>query len=300
MSLTSQTQMEQAGSSFAAPANNALLPPVAAPRKDPNYASMARLASLPPAGYTSDDSKGKIVIYLPYLPENLEFPRENTYQARESNQAMPDGFWIYQSTSPLEINLEFTLHYTDDLCIEGSKTLLEIAAKFHALMLPASNSVARKTNSPPAISTSDSASSIELNDSTTQLSASDAARNISAQLNVKFPPACSLRLIQAGSGGLGVNCVGFIKSAVPILHGPYMQSTDGGAYNLPSAATYKFTFVHNPSYTNYFANGEIKFINAFGPDVFNFFYNTAHLSALTGETYSDIEDLDQTTSAPGT
>lgn len=290
--------MEQAGSAFAPPANNAILPPVAAPRKNLSQASMARLATLPPAGYTSDNAIGKIVIYLPYLPENLEFPRENTYQARESNQVMPDGFWIYQSTSPLELSMEFTLHYTDPLCTEGSKTLLQIAAMFHALLLPASNSSVRRTQSPPATSTGNSETSVELNDLTTQPLSADAAQSISKQLNVKFPPACSLRLIQAGAGGFGVNCVGFVKSATPTLHGPYMQSVDGGAYNLPSAATYKFTFVHNPSYTNYFAN--VAFVNAFGPDVYNFFYNTAHLSALAQETYSDIEDLNPTTSAPST
>jgi len=105
----------------------------------------------------------------------------------------------------------------------------------------------------------------------------------------KYPPACSLRLIQAGARGLGVHFVGFVKNAVPIVHGPYMQSSDSNVYNMPSAMTYRFTFVHNPSYTGTLKVG--RFVNAFGPDVFQYFYNTAHLAPLTQNTYADVEAL---------
>jgi len=106
----------------------------------------------------------------------------------------------------------------------------------------------------------------------------------------KYPPACSLRLIQAGAQGLGVHMIGFVKDTTPIFHGPWMQTADGGnSYNLPTACTYRFTFVHNPSYTNTLQFG--KFINAYGPDIFQYFYNTAHLGPLTQNTYADVEAL---------
>jgi hypothetical protein len=286
---------QQAGAVFEVANDNALLVPVDAPRKSLNYRSMARLATIPATGYASEDAVGKVVIYLPYLPESIEFPRENNYDQAGSNLVMPDGLWIYQSTNPLELNLEFTLHYTDDLCIEGSKTLLDIASRFHTLLLPASNDPSRsRAKSPPATGTGASATSQELQLQSAAVQSEDALKNTTNVQNAsyKYPPACSLRLIQAGARGLGVHCVGFIKAATPIFHGPYMQTVDGGnAYNLPTAATYRFTFVHNPSYTGTMKIG--KFVNAFGPDVFEYFYNTAHLGPLTQNTYADVEDLDQ-------
>ena len=294
MSIQSNVENQQdAGAGFAPSDSNANLSPILAPRKSLNFRNMARLSTLPAAGYTSDDQEGKITIYLPHLPETLEFPRANNYDQQGNNLVMPDGLFIYQSTNPLEIQLEFTLHYTDDLCVEGSKTLLDIAARLSSLLLPASNDPLRnRTKAPPATTGNTSATSQEMQLQTTTRQSEDAVKSVTntTDSTYKYPPACSLRLIQAGAQGLGVHMIGFVKEATPIFHGPYMQTTDSGnSYNLPSACTYKFTFVHNPSYTNTLQFG--KFINAYGPDVFQYFYNTAHLGPLTQNTYADVEAL---------
>lgn len=266
--------------------------PLQSPRKDSDFKNMARLATIPAQGYSSGKA-GKVVIYLPHLPEELELPRENTYE-QQNTLVTPDGLWMYQSTNPLEINFSFTLHAFDPLCVEGPKTLLDIAARLHTLTLPASNDQMRdRTKAPPAINGATSAPSIEQQQQN-QVPGQTQQVLQQADQTFKYPPACSLRLIQAGPRGLGINCVGFVKAATPTFKGPWLQTASSDAYNLPSACTYKFTFVHNPFYTGNLRYG--KLVNAFGPDVFQYFYNTSALAAMSQNTYSDVEKLSNTQS----
>jgi hypothetical protein len=261
-------------------------------RKTIKFKDMARLSTLPSTGYTSQAAEGRVTIYMPHLPEEIELMRENSYD-ESGNIVMPDGLWIYRYTSPLEISLQFTLHAWDDLCPEGSKTLLDLAARLHTLLLPASNDVFRSQTKAPSAQ-SDSSRGISLNAlQGTNVGSEDAlasvSNSVSTSSQLKFPPACSLRLIQAGANGFGVHAVGFIKAAGIILHGPFLQTIDSSdTFNLPSAVTYKFTFVHNPSYTGTLQIN--KFVNVSGPDVFQRLYNTYQLAAQTGNTYADVEE----------
>jgi hypothetical protein len=270
-------------------------PPPAAPRKQINFRNMARLATIPSSGYTSSQNVGRVVIYLPHLSEDIELPRANNYTVN-NNLVMPDGLWIYQYTEPLEINLSFTLHAYHDLCPEGSNSLLDIAARLYSLQLPASNDTTRATKASPAASSASSAPPLELNagqviSGLTDLGNSQASTILNSNdTTYKWQPACSLRLIQAGTKGFGVHCVGFVKNVNAILHGPWLQTVnEGSEFNLPSAITYRFTFVHNPSFTNTLQIG--KFVNAFGPDVLARLFNTADLAGLTNNSYADVEDL---------
>lgn len=264
-------------------------------RKKLDFQNMARLSTLPSQNFSTFDQnvEGEVTIYLPHLPEDLELARETNYDNNGSNMVMPDGLHIYQYTSPLEIAFQFTLHAFDDLCPEGSKTLLDIAARLHCMALPSSNDpLSTSAKSPPITTNPDTIASQEAVQGQRGVFVDKSAINAFSTDDdrFKYPPACLLRLIQAGPRGLGVNCVGFVKSPSVVLHGPYLQAVDSATtFNLPSAATYKFTFVHNPSYTNLLGSG--KFVNAYGPDILENFYNTAHLAALSQNRYSDVEKL---------
>lgn len=270
--------------------------PILKPRPDVDFKGMASLSTIKTKGFlkTPTNDSGAVVIYIPHLPEDIELNRENTYDNIGSNPTMPDGLWIYQYTSPLELGLAFTLHAYDALCIEGSNTLLDIAAKLHSMELPASNDLLLDNSS--SLSANISAAKGAAVETQNRFGASPDSNdpNQAPQTSYsqfKYPPACSLKLIQAGASGFGVNCVGLVKSVGVTLHGPYRKTVNSGSeFNLPSAATYKFTFVHNPSYTNDLSS-TIKFVNATSPDIYAYFYNTAHLASLTGNSYSDVEGL---------
>lgn len=267
--------------------------PILAPRPSVDFSNMARLATLPPQGYTSNADAGKVVIFLPHLPEDIEFSRDNNYDQAGNNPIMPDGLWIYQYTNPQEIPLAFTLHAFDELCPQGSQTLLDIAAKLQSLLLPANNQTLEDRATALAAGQSTAkAVSQELSSTSTNPKPGENNSGVMNQQTKKiaYPPACSLRLIQAGVRGLGVHCVGFVKNASVTFHGPYLQTEDGAnSYNLPTAATYKFTFVHNPSYTNTLQMGKV--VQALGPDIYSYFYNTGHLSPMAKNTYADVADL---------
>lgn len=264
------------------------------PPKSGDFGNYARLSTVPKSGYAGGWEEGAIVIYLPHLPESLDLGRENTYETT-NNLAMPDGLWIYQHTSPLELPLAFSLHAFDDLCPEGGKTLLSIAAKLSSLELPAKNdTIYMESKKVPKEKPANKRESLE-KDRANAKKKLEAVTKQAPDNYPNFPPACSLRLIKAGASGLGIDCVGFIKSVKVSLHAPFLQTEDPDAFNIPSAATYSFTFVHNPSYTNNLGSGAQ--VHAFAPDVLKYFYNTKHLASMTGNTYSDIEELDPTRTA---
>ncbi len=268
--------------------------------KPAKFNSMARLATIPNGRFNlADERAGRISIWLPHLPDELTLAREASFDNHGAQLVMPDGLWLYKSTAPLEINVAFKLHAFNPLCVEGPKTLLDIAAQLHSLVLPASNDTVfnQQGRSAPGGSMgfgSVSQEAVEVGyGQTFDAGAFNTASRNPAEF--KFPPACSLRLLQAGDRGLGVNCIGFVKSVSVQLHGPYLQTVNSRAgYNLPSAITANFVFVHNPSYTNALLGGTSRrLVNAYGPDVFEYFYNTAHLAQLANNRYLDQEELQQ-------
>lgn len=281
--------------------------PLSSPRKQVRFSGQARLRTLS-KGFGQRDYINKIndkngpdgstTIWLPCLPETIELARGNHYDQNGSTMVTPDGIWIYQYTEPLEIQLSFHLHAFDDLCPDGPMTLLDIAARLQSMQLPASND---STNdyikpAPQNSSVKMSAEALEAQKTAVAVTTSRGSNlgfnKLAAEKDrsLKYPVACELRLMSAGSKTFGINCVGFIKQTKISLHGPYLNTLDESeGFNLPSAATYEFTFVHNPQYTN--ALGQFKLSQAYGPDVNDYLYNTAHLAKLTGNSYDGLDAL---------
>jgi hypothetical protein len=98
--------------------------------------------------------------------------------------------------------------------------------------------------------------------------------------------------MQGGPGGLGIYCVGYIKEVGVELKGPWLSgASQSQIFNMPSLATCRFVFVHNPSYTNNTSIGNI--VSAFGPDVLNNFYDLYQLASKANNSYGGIDTLDQ-------
>jgi hypothetical protein len=177
------------------------------------------------------------------------------------NHAQSDGFHLYDHTNPLTIPLTFRLHAAEDYSVNGPETILQIAAKLHALTLPiikGSTSVTRATSS--AALPNGQSSSAEAVGNAAGSSTSSTSSNFDSVSSTKdqkyfFPPACVLNLMVGSNGGegsiLGIVCVGYVRAVRVLLKGPWLSSDDGSVNrNLPTAAEFGLTFVHAPSYTN--------------------------------------------------
>ncbi len=86
---------------------------------------------------------------------------------------------------------------------------------------------------------------------------------------------------EAGTDGLGISCVGYIKDVRCRLHQPFKLGPHG-AYNIPTWAEMGFTFVHRPSHSNSFKKlGSQSYgtsnIQAYADTVRSNLYNTANL-----------------------
>jgi hypothetical protein len=278
----------------------------------PTFGSMAVLQSLigqtvgtngvtgSNTGINYDPKAGQITIYIPHLPESIKLDRSVSYAQLGNIMTMPDGMPFYEYTNPLEIPIEFSIHAWDPLCPEGPNSLLVIAACLHALALPASNDDTNTLARAPIKSRdekSDTSYEALLNaakPSGNSSSLQDQSQALVTQLNsnVKWPPACTLSLMQGGPGGLGIYCVGYIKEVGVELKGPWLSgASQSQIFNMPSLATCRFVFVHNPSYTNNTSIGNI--VSAFGPDVLNNFYDLYQLASKANNSYGGIDTLDQ-------
>ena len=227
-----------------------------------NYGSISTLGSNP------------VVIKFPCLPNEIPLSRESEFEVY-SNQALPDGISLYQKTNQLEIPLSFSLHYTD--CSEGAQTMLFLGAQLHALTLPVTNpNSAANNQAPPKVETDQNASLADKIKNTAKAGVALAGSTIT------YPPACRLSLLSGDGGIYGIDCVGYVKSVKFTPKGPWMQgSRNSMFFNLPTTCDYEINFVHCPGYTNDINDvGNISAINAqaFGPDVYNRFYNTFPLS----------------------
>jgi hypothetical protein len=202
----------------------------------------------------TEESDDQIVINFPNLPDEISLDRDTEWRVTPS-PLLPDGFHVYDHTAPLAIPLSFKLHAFDDYSINGPETLLQIAAKLHALTLPiisGRTSVRSTSSASPGNGTSASA------EATKDTATGGAPATIDSVASdgeqpYYFPPACVLNLMvgSGGPNGLGILCVGYVKSVSAKLKGPWLSSGDASANrNLPSAADFSFVFVHAPNYTN--------------------------------------------------
>lgn len=237
-------------------------------------------------------------IDFPAMPDAIELARQADYKVI-SNMVVPDGVHQYRYTSPLTIPFSFVLHSMDDeYCPDGALTLLRLAARLHALVLPFGESTPYSvmvqndsplTNNrpnpgakPPGNDASQQSRSQEPNDPTFQ-----------ASQNAKFDPpvTCRLELMFTRESEPGIVCNGYVKDVRVNLKGPWLRGPDR-SFNLPTAAEFSFTFVHRPAHYNSFSKqtgitggGQVQ---AFADHILRKFYNTRELSS-TGDYRGFIE-----------
>lgn len=257
-----------------------------------------------------EQAAGAVIINFPSMPDAIDLARRATYYVK-SFFSMPDGFHQYQYTDPLRIPFSFKLHAFDhEYCPQGGLTILDIAAKLHALQLPLGRTGAavatRQTGPDPAPSQSQGAAGTigswfgfgprtsEQQLTAAQTASSSDTVHISADDgSVSYPVAVLLDLIYAGSDAPGISCVGYIEDVNARLLGPWLTPPGSGYKNIPTSLEASFTFVHRPSHGNKPAISKVTMggaavdaveaanVNAYADDVKDRLYNTIHL--VTGD-----------------
>lgn len=223
-------------------------------------------------------SSSVFIIYFPSMPETIELARKANY-AVTATPSTPDGIHNYKGTDPLSIPISFKLHSFDqEFCPDGALTLMALAARLQALVLPLGDS-----------DTQVSAGETKTKDEAKELFDSRTAGSLTvnvASKNIPSPPvSCRLELINAGNSEPGVWCNGYVSEVKAILNGPWLKGPNN-TFNLPTSAEFSFTFVHVPGHTNYFGTTNKNFSNqsqAMAGIVKDRLYNTRDL--VTGVSY---------------
>lgn len=268
---------------------------------------------------TTEDTTDAVLIHFPAMPDSISLERTADYRVNPT-AATPDGIHQYRYTQPLEIPFSFTLHAGDEYCSEGSKTILDIAAKLQSLVLPINNSPDK--NSISAVFVGDTVQPQNTKSSTQKSNVPGSAEQSSqtgtpahiqsvaqaTQIQLTNNPANYamsnpvtvlldlISLVSGGTdalGGVGLRCVGYIKSVNVKLNGPWLSNLDATVKNLPTSAEYSFTFVHNPAQTNELTKTttgfQTKAFNAFASDVRKSLYNTVGLLRSSNIAYRGLD-----------
>jgi hypothetical protein len=221
------------------------------------------------------------------MPDSVDLARRANYNVL-TTFTMPDGFHQYRGTEPLEIPFTFQLHaFDDEYCPQGCFTVLDVAAKLHALVVPiAPRRQSITTRSAGLAATPGKKPEPEQeNDAVSPLGPRD-VQPIGGETSTYFPVACLLDLIDAGNLAPGIRCVGYVKDVETRLLGPFLTPPSVGK-NLPSGLEARFTFVHRPSHTNRFSGDQrsdeilIENVQAYANDIKDRLYNTADLTQNT-------------------
>lgn len=258
---------------------------------------------------------------FPSMPDVIELARSAEYLVNH-NPIMPDGMHQYKGTRPLEIPLSFKLHAMDSTyCKNGSLTLLQLAARLHSFVLPIVSGANPATVAPLTAGSiiDDRLAGKDQNNSTLRAAElakigteykvsggkgepnestvlSDSSTNSSAYTlsmggknqGADPPVTCFLNLIWVAEDQPGISCIGYVKDVRVRLLGPWLRGPNG-AFNLPSAGEFEFTFVHRPSHNNNWggiqrsdkftapASAETQ---AYATDVRNRLFNTRNLVIL--------------------
>ena len=213
-------------------------------------------------------------IDFPAMPEQIELARNAEYRV-QTNMVVPDGVHMYRGTNPLEIPFEFKLHYLDkEYCKEGALTILNVAARLHALIAPLGDSQLQVTvqndspldqngqtdrgAKPPGTEAAQGARAGQNSSSSggvnQQATTSEGATITADSTNKIDPPVtCRLELMYTSTDGPGVVCNGYIKNVKAVLLRPWLRGPNG-AFNLPSAGVFSFVFVHRPGHGNWYSN----------------------------------------------
>lgn len=195
-------------------------------------------------------------IDFPALPDVLSFAREAEYQVPKT-QFHPDGLvHIFQSNTLLNVPVSFKLHAADDTYCKSAVDLLWMAAALQAFTLPMTRGKTRL----PGVPVNENGFVTPRTESGLVSLGAGALESPAGQDGLRFPTVAILDLIMATDGSTnpttqtGVRMAGYVKQAEAKMFGPWLQVESGGAgtRNLPSRAEFNFTFVHAPSYRNYF------------------------------------------------
>jgi hypothetical protein len=244
------------------------------------------------------------VINIPAMPATLDLARIAEYR-QSSAPYTPDGIHLYKQTNPLEIPFSFTLHFQDPFCSQGGLSLLIMAAKLHALIVPtntaanrpvitasvlnyyATNSSDKTAGKAPVApqGNSDAGTPAGVSADTTIT-----LNGVAGQATTIFPPACLLDLISVGDrdGAPGVRCIGYIKEVSAKLKGPWLRGAQpygyNGIRNVPTSGEFSFKFVHAPGFSNFFGGSvsaspfNLSGLSAFSDDIRRNLFNTLPLS----------------------
>jgi hypothetical protein len=242
--------------------------------------------------FVDQERDDQIIVNFPNLPDEIDLMRTSEWRVTQS-PLLPDGFHMYDHTSPLELPFTFKVHAFDDYAVNGPETILQIAAKLHALQLPIINSrqsgkITRDSGTVEQSGTDSAKQQKGESPNTQELGSTFAVADGQYGTNYYFPPACVLNLM-IGSGGpqaLGICCIGYVKNVSTKLKGPWLNSGRADVNrNLPSSGEFAFTFVHAPSYTNSLNfDGDNKLLTAQvgAYRMKNSFYNTIDILSETG------------------
>jgi len=257
------------------------------------------------SGKSGRAGNSDVSIDFPAMPDAIELSRSANYQVTPG-PVTPDGLHLYNHTEPMQIPISFSLHAFDqDYCKDGAMTLLSLAARLHALVLPINDgkgAVDVQAN-PRQAAVPASAGNPKTNEAAVAAVAEtppSLSVNSAGYGSVSPPPTCLLDLFYTQDGSPGLRCVGYVKDVKVILKGPFLRGPNA-SYNLPSSAEFSFTFVHRPGHSNnqnYSGNGgTANEFNAYSSSVLRNFYNNAHQSA-GGRGYIGIEDKLTVAEAP--
>lgn len=216
-----------------------------------------------------------LTIDFPSNQESIDMARSAEYDVGLGSP-IPDGIHVYKYTSPMSIPFSFSLHYTDRLyCPEGALTLLKIASRVHALVLP----IGDLSDFDSRINLPNTGNSEEDIKNRAEENSRPSYQSF-GEVKIRPPAACRLEFMYTTSDGPGIVYNGYVKDVSVKLKAPFMRGS-GNSFNLPSAIDVSFNFVHRPGYSNsYSFSGNTSFIQTQAGASFikEKFYNTASLT----------------------
>jgi len=225
-------------------------------RRERSFPFCGRLIALPTSSVLrpadSDlNLDDQVSIDFPGMPDSIELNRSTNYFVLP-NFLLPDGVHQYKHTEPLQIPFSFRLHAFDqEFCPQGALTLLKVAARLHAFVLPikaGQGEVEVNAQVPPETSPSGHEASQERQAAS---SAGSLSIEQSGGEQVNAPVTCRLEIFLSAKDGIGICCNGYVRDVGVKLHGPWLRGP-GTGYNLPSAGDFSFTFIHRPGHGNSF------------------------------------------------
>jgi hypothetical protein len=209
-------------------------------------------------------------------------------------------------------------------CPFGAYTLLQVAARMHALVLPFGNSedtsvaVSEKadllygTDNPGGEAAGETVAKGQQSKGKNKPSGAEkpVEANAKEPENLSFsalaganfdpPVTCRLELMFTADADPGIVCTGYIKEVSAKLKGPWLKGPDQ-SFNLPTWGEFSFVFVHRPGHFNSYsgkkgASSTTQQAQAYNEYVLERFYNTRSLST-TGD-YRGFGDAAEVTPTP--